>query len=87
MLCLSSTSHGRHRESFGQGDVVGCFLDVAKGMVGFSKNGRYLGDAFTLDPPAAAAALFPALVLKQGRVRIGGFPLSPFSSSTATGMI
>ena len=64
------THHNAHRESFGQGDVIGCFLDLAKGVVGFSKNGKPLDDAFALDPAVAASALFPAVVLKQARVRL-----------------
>ena len=65
-----------HRESFGQGDVIGCFLDLGKGVVGFSKNGKYLGDAFALDPAMAAGALFPSVVLKQARVRAYALPAS-----------
>lgn len=67
-ICLTSRPNAC-RESFGQGDVIGCFLDLSKGVVGFSKNGKYLGDAFQLDSAAAAGALFPAVVLKQARVR------------------
>ena len=57
-----------NRESFGQGDVIGCFLDMDKGVVGFSKNGTYLGEAFRLEGGANKKAYFPAVVLKQGRV-------------------
>ena len=55
------------RESFGQGDVIGCFIDMDKGVVGFSKNGTYLGEAFKLEE-GNKHAYFPAVVLKQGRV-------------------
>ena len=58
-------------ESFGQGDVVGCFLDLEKGVVGFSKNGKYLGDAFSLlEGDLKQQAWFPAVVLKQARMKL-----------------
>lgn len=58
-------------ESFGQGDVIGCFLDLEKGVVGFSKNGKYLGDAFVLEGDLKGQeAWFPAVVLKQARMKL-----------------
>ncbi|GAB5031371.1 atp-dependent rna helicase ddx1 [Nannochloropsis oceanica] len=58
-------------ESFGQGDVIGCFLDLEKGVLGFSKNGKYLGDAFVLEGELKGQeAWFPAVALKQARMRL-----------------
>jgi len=48
--------------------VIGCYLDFSRGVVGFSKNGIYLGDAYCLETFAKQSAYFPAIVLKQAQV-------------------
>jgi hypothetical protein len=58
-------------EAFTEGDVIGCFLDLDNGVVGFSKNGAYLGEAFRFDVGGAGRqkqAYFPAIALKQATV-------------------
>ena len=61
------------REKFSQGDVIGCYLDLSSGVVGYSKNGVYLGEAFELESSARKSAYFPAIVLKQSQVEWEGY--------------
>lgn len=51
-------------ESFGFNDTIGCYLDLDSGEVAFSKNGKYLGQAFKLSDSARSRAFYPAVVLK-----------------------
>lgn len=57
-------------EIFKKGDVIGSFLDLEKGTVGFSKNGVYLGDAFVMEESLKGLAWFPAVALKEARIQI-----------------
>ena len=45
-------SHGRQFDSYGEeytrGNVIGCLLDTAEGVISYSKNGKLLGPAFKL---------------------------------------
>lgn len=50
--------------SFTLGDTIGCLLDLDKGTMAFSKNGKILGKAFDIPQHIANAPLFPAVVLK-----------------------
>lgn len=36
--------------------MIGCFLDLDNGVVGFSKNGNYLGEAFRFETGGGAGA-------------------------------
>ena len=49
-----------YAESFGQDDVVGVHLDCDAGTLAFSKNGRYLGVAFT---DLQGKSVFPAVCM------------------------
>lgn len=44
MPCCAGLSYG---EAWTQGDVIGCAVDMDAGTVAFSRNGAYLGCAFT----------------------------------------
>ncbi|CAN0441018.1 unnamed protein product [Ascophyllum nodosum] len=63
-------SHGgkfeKYGEPFVQGDRVGCRLDLLKGEISFSKNGRDLGVAFHL-PPGTKGPFFPAVAFKNAQ--------------------
>ena len=37
----------RYGEKWNRGDLLGCAIDLDNGIIGFTKNGEYLGDAFT----------------------------------------
>ncbi len=49
-----------YAEGFGQDDVIGVHLDCDAGTLGFSKNGRYLGVAFT---DLHGKSVFPAVCM------------------------
>ncbi|EKX49574.1 hypothetical protein GUITHDRAFT_162044 [Guillardia theta CCMP2712] len=55
---------------FGDGDVVGCCIDMAGGDVAFFKNGEDLGVAFSLPPHLRGKALYPTVCLKDCQVRL-----------------
>lgn len=65
-------SHGRkfedYGERFGMGDVIGCWVDVARREVGFAKNGVDLGVAFAVGKKVKM--LCPAVTLKNAQVRV-----------------
>ncbi|KAK2092029.1 ATP-dependent RNA helicase ddx1 [Saguinus oedipus] len=50
-------------------DTIGCYLDIDKGHVKFSKNGKDLGLAFEIPPHMKNQALFPACVLKNAELK------------------
>lgn len=52
-------------EKYGDGDCIGCFLDMEGGIVSFSKNGTDLGQAFTISESDKQAVMFPAVLLKD----------------------
>ncbi|CAB1097238.1 unnamed protein product [Ectocarpus sp. CCAP 1310/34] len=62
----SNGSFEKYGETFTTGDRVGCRLDLVKGEISFSKNGRDLGVAFKL-PPGAKGPFFPAVALKSAQ--------------------
>jgi hypothetical protein len=43
----SNSNGAAYGEAFGQGDVIGIFLDMIEGTLSFSKNGSWYGTAFT----------------------------------------
>lgn len=63
-------------ESFGMHDVIGCYLDLSKGEVSFTKNGVNLGVAFTLNAQKGQT-FFPAVVLKNAEMSFN-FGAQPF---------
>ncbi|CAM9446547.1 unnamed protein product [Hapterophycus canaliculatus] len=62
----SNGSFEDYGETFTTGDTVGCRLDMLKGEISFSKNGRDLGVAFYL-PSGAKGPFFPAVALKAAQ--------------------
>ncbi|XP_010125024.1 PREDICTED: ATP-dependent RNA helicase DDX1-like, partial [Chlamydotis macqueenii] len=61
-------SHNKQFDSYGEEftmhDTIGCYLDIDKGQIKFSKNGKDLGLAFEIPPHIRNQALFAACVLK-----------------------
>lgn len=76
-------SHDRkfveYGQPYGQGDTIGCLLDLEKKTISFTKNGADLGVAFELGPKTGGFTWFPALCLKNAEVTINfGSNPSPF---------
>ncbi|XP_003272810.1 ATP-dependent RNA helicase DDX1 [Nomascus leucogenys] len=66
-------SHNKQFDNYGEEftmhDTIGCYLDIDKGHVKFSKNGKDLGLAFEIPPHMKNQALFPACVLKNAELK------------------
>ncbi|XP_010945647.1 ATP-dependent RNA helicase DDX1 isoform X1 [Camelus dromedarius] len=66
-------SHNKQFDNYGEEftmhDTIGCYLDVDKGHIKFSKNGKDLGLAFEIPPHLKNQALFPACVLKNAELK------------------
>lgn len=67
-------------EAFGMHDVIGCFLDLIKGEIKFTKNGVDLGVAFTLNAQQKSQTYYPAVVLKNAEMAFN-FGAQPFKHS------
>ncbi|KAL3860216.1 hypothetical protein ACJMK2_010372 [Sinanodonta woodiana] len=55
-------------ESYGMNDTIGCFLDLQKGEIKWSKNGVDLGKAYDIPGHLRAEKFFAALVLKNAEM-------------------
>ncbi|XP_065359638.1 ATP-dependent RNA helicase Ddx1 [Calliphora vicina] len=55
-------------EAFGKSDVIGCFLDLERMEVSFSKNGQNLGVAFRIPDNLRNETFYPAIVLKNAEM-------------------
>lgn len=64
-------------ESFGMHNVIGCYLNLSKGEISFSKNGVTLGVAFTLNAQQKSQTYYPAVVLKNAEMSFN-FGAQPF---------
>lgn len=64
-------------EAFGMHDVIGCFLDLEKGDIKFTKNGQDLGVAFRLNAEQKSQTYYPAVVLKNAEISFN-FGAQPF---------
>ncbi|KAI1708674.1 DEAD/DEAH box helicase domain-containing protein [Ditylenchus destructor] len=64
-------------ESFTLHDVIGCFLDLDNNAVHFSKNGKEFPTAFKIRPQFVKSTFFPAVVIKNARLRLN-FGEEPF---------
>ncbi|XP_037668852.1 ATP-dependent RNA helicase DDX1 [Choloepus didactylus] len=66
-------SHNKQFDNYGEEftmhDTIGCYLDIDKGHVKFSKNGKDLGLAFEIPQHMKNQALFPACVLKNAELK------------------
>ena len=74
-------SHARsfeaYGETYGKGDVVGCWLDLDSGSCGYTKNGADLGAAFSPLPANLAKEwLYPAVAMRNAQcsVNLGAAP-------------
>lgn len=67
-------------EAFGMHDTIGCFLDLVKGEIKFTKNGVDLGVAFTLNTQQKSQVYYPAVVLKNAEMSFN-FGAQPFKHS------
>ncbi|XP_076629609.1 ATP-dependent RNA helicase Ddx1 [Colletes latitarsis] len=64
-------------EAFGMHNVIGCYLDLSKGEISFSKDGVHLGTAFTLNAQQKSQTFYPAVVLKNAEMSFN-FGAQPF---------
>ncbi|XP_023300503.2 ATP-dependent RNA helicase Ddx1 [Lucilia cuprina] len=55
-------------EAFGKNDVIGCYLDLERMEVSFSKNGQHLGVAFRIADNLRNETFYPAVVLKNAEM-------------------
>lgn len=65
-------------EAFSEGDIIGCYASFSTDgavVLSFHKNGRFMGEAFSLD--ACGRALFPHVLCKSCSVRLLLDPTAP----------
>lgn len=55
-------------ETFGINDVIGCLIDFDKMEISFTKNGKNLGTAFTINNQLKNDTFYPAVVLKNAEM-------------------
>eukprot|EP00941_MAST-03F_sp_MAST-3F-sp1_P001199 g1199.t1 len=56
-------------EVYDAGDVITCYLDMDSGEISFSRNGKWLGVAFSL-PKKFKGPVYPALCLKNAEISV-----------------
>eukprot|EP01147_Barroeca_monosierra_P003768 gene3769-6291_t len=56
-------------EPFSLGDVIGCLMDLDNGIIGWSKNGTYLGDAYVIPDHLKSKAFFPTCTVKNAELK------------------
>lgn len=57
-------------ESFTLGDVIGCYLNLDKGSIHFSKNGIEFPTAFPIRQALINSIFYPAFVLKNSKLKL-----------------
>ncbi|XP_042904907.1 E3 ubiquitin-protein ligase RNF123 isoform X2 [Parasteatoda tepidariorum] len=67
----------KYGESWLTGDVIGCAIDLDRGVIGFYRNGNYLGDAFEKVQVGPALAYFPAVSLAYNENLVANFGSTP----------
>ncbi|CAL1271521.1 unnamed protein product [Larinioides sclopetarius] len=67
----------KYGESWLTGDVIGCAIDLDKGVIGFYRNGNYLGDAFDKVQIGPGLAYFPAVSLAYNENLVANFGSTP----------
>lgn len=75
---VTGNTYPSYGEPFTVGDVIGCFLEVGPdgGSLSFSKNGKDLGQAFSL--PKHAGPLYPTVCMRNAEVSVN-FGSAPFA--------
>ena len=63
-------------QSFGKDDCIGCYIDCDNGIISFSKNDQFLGDAFSIPKNLIGTPFYPAVVLKAS-MRSGDLIMRP----------
>lgn len=75
-------------EAYGKGDAIGCYLDLDAGVVGFSKNGVYLDDAYEVSQDMLGKTFYPAVVLKNAEMQFNfGDQLFKFAPEDGFGYV
>ena len=69
---------------YGNGDVIGCLLDMTSGRISYHKNGEPLGEAFVVSEVDRQAVLFPAILMKNARITLN-FGAQPFKHPIPAG--
>ncbi|KAL6067962.1 ATP-dependent RNA helicase ddx1 [Balamuthia mandrillaris] len=64
-------------DSFGKGDVIGCYIDLDDGVITWAKNGNIFEKAFDVPSRMRSYPFHPAVVLKNAEMRFN-FGESPF---------
>ncbi|KAI7799718.1 ATP-dependent RNA helicase DDX1 [Triplophysa rosa] len=83
-------SHNKQFDSYGEEftmhDVIGCYIDMDKGHLSFSKNGNDLGLAFEIPPQLKTQPFFASCVLKNAELKFN-FGDEPFKNQPKDGFI
>lgn len=55
----------QYGEKFKDSDTIGCYLDLEKKTISYSKNGKHLGEAFVIPESVVGSVYFPAVALQE----------------------
>ena len=69
----------KYGEKFETSDSIGCYLDLIRKEVAYSRNGRHLGKAFDIPQSMIGSVFFPAVLLKSSEMVIN-FGEHPFKN-------
>ena len=75
---VTGNKYEDYGEPFSNGDVIGCSLDLTRGEIAYSKNGRDLQVAFSHINPKLV--LYPAILLKDCSIEVN-FGSRPFHTN------
>ena len=76
----NNNSFDEYGEKFGDSDTIGCYLDLEKRTISYSKNGCSLGPAFELPPDLIGTVLFPAIAVQNASLTFNFSGNVPFKS-------
>uniref|UniRef100_A0A672P3X8 ATP-dependent RNA helicase n=1 Tax=Sinocyclocheilus grahami TaxID=75366 RepID=A0A672P3X8_SINGR len=83
-------SHNKQFDSYGEEftmhDTIGCYIDLDKCQVSFSKNGNDLGLAFEIPPQLKNQPFFASCVLKNAELKFN-FGDEPFKNQPKDGYV
>lgn len=75
------TSNGggydKYGEEYRSEDVIGCFLDLDDRAVSYSKNGKFMGKAYSIPETMVGSVLFPAVLVQNAGITVN-FGATPF---------